>query len=586
MLVTEQNVARCLERVDRADRLTMDCETTGLGTWTGDKVVGYAVKAGGEAMYFAFGHGEGKNLPGARKRQLVKAMSGKPIRGFHLRFDIENAHNDGLPQPPVIEDALVAAILMNENEPTHALKRAKNGTPGLAAKYLGPETIASDDLLNETLRDRGLTKGDIWKLPPEQVAVYACDDLHLPDRLLDEIYLPALERWGMSGIFQEYNDYQRCLIDIEIGGLPIDRTLVERALSDGESERAAALASIHEAAGYPLNPQSPKQVSAWLGTPNAQEETVLASKHPCADLLIDYKAIGKRDSTYLSKFLSLADARGVLHPQLSLVPGDDDRGGTRSGRLSCSRPPLQGMPKPETNAVYAPCRQAIRAPEGFSIVEADYSQAEVRVAAHYSQEPALFSIFSEKRDIYQEAATALGITRMQSKILFLAIQYGAGAWKIAQMLGITEQLAWQYRDGWFRRFPRIKRTMYRLSDIATDKHTIKLWSGRWRHFDGERKSSSCKSPYYTAWNALVQGSVAEMVRHAMMRLWPVIRGLGGRMLLQVHDSILFLIPTEKLTVARALIREHMENFPLWDVAPHVDIKSGPTWLDVKEAACS
>jgi DNA polymerase I-like protein with 3'-5' exonuclease and polymerase domains len=126
--------------------------------------------------------------------------------------------------------------------------------------------------------------------------------------------------------------------------------------------------------------------------------------------------------------------------------------------------------------------------------------------------------------------------------------------------------------------------MYRLADMAKEKHAIRLWSGRWRHFDGESKSLHCKSPYYTAWNALVQGSVAEMVRHAMMRLWPVMRDLGGRMMLQVHDSILFLVPTEKLPLARALIREHMTNFPMWDVPPDIEIKSGPTWLDVKEVA--
>jgi DNA polymerase-1 len=301
-------------------------------------------------------------------------------------------------------------------------------------------------------------------------------------------------------------------------------------------------------------------------------------------MLIDWKAIGKRDSAYLTKFLDLLGPDGCLHPQLNLTPDQSGEGGTRSGRLSCSKPNLQAMPKPGTNPVYAPCRQAVCAPPGFSVVEADYSQAEVRIAAHYSQEPALFSIFSEGRDIYREDADALGISRLASKILFLAIQYGAGAWKIAQMLGVSESHGRRYRNEWYARYPRIKRTMYRLSDLAEEKRAIQLWSGRWRHFDGETKSTLCKSPYYTAWNGLIQGSVAEMVRHAMLRLWPVIRDLGGRMMLQVHDSIVFLIPTDKLKLAYALIREHMENFPLWDVRPSVEIKSGPTWLDVKEAA--
>ena len=590
MLVTEQTAARCLERVSRADSLGFDTETTGLDTWTGDRMVGAAVKAGGESMFFPFRFGGGGNLPPERLPQLVDAMKGKPLRGFHLRFDLEVMHNEGLPLPPKIEDTLIAAVLMNENEPSFALKRSKSGVPGLSIRYLGDGAAWASDAFDQILRDAGLSKGQMWKLPAGTVADYACADLDLPDDLMEKVYRPSLRQWGQEGLFAEYNDYQRLLVEMEIGGLPVDRAVVDRALAEGEVAREALLRSIHEAAGYPLNPNSPKQVAAWLGTPNAKEETVLASGNPMADPLIDYKAYTKRDSTYLRRFIDFASPDGMLHCQLNLTRDERDLGGTRSARLSCSRPNLQAMPKPTTNAIYSACRQAIFAPPGYCIMEADYSQAEVRIAGHYSQEPELFAVFNSGIDIYAEFAKQVqhlvpGFTRQGAKILHLAIQYGAGAWKVALMLGISEQAAWLLRGEWHERFPRISYMMRKMQKLAEKHHVIKLWSGRYGHFDGSKKSVHCKSPFYTAWNRLIQGSVAEMIRYAMMALWEPIKALGGRMLLQVHDSILFLIPLAKQAEARRVIRQHMENFPRWDIPAVIEIKSGPNWLDVqKEAA--
>lgn len=543
-------------------------------------------------MYFPFRHGEGPNLPGERLKQLIHAMSGKPLRGFHLRFDVEMLHNEGLPLPPKIEDTLIAALLMNENEESFALKWSKTRGRGLAPKYLGEDSIKDDRVLAEKLQARGLGKGDMWKLPASEVADYACSDLTLPEQLMERIYTPALERWGITQLFADYNDYQRLLIEMEIGGLPVDRQVVDRALHDGEIASASLMDEIKGVAGYPLNPNSPKQVTAACGTPNAQAETLQRSGHPLARLISDFKTYNKRDSAYLRHFIGYADKTGQLHVQLNLTRDEREMGGTRSGRLSVSRPPLQGMPKPKTDPIYAPCREAIKAPPGYLIVEADYSQAEVRIAGHYSQEPELFAVFNEGIDIYEEFAAQVqhlvpGFQRQHAKILHLAIQYGAGAWKVAVMLGIHESDAYRLREEWHARFPRISMMMRRLQKIAERNGCIRLPEGRWAHFDGDRKSAHCKSPYYTAWNRLVQGSVAGMMRVAMMRLWAPMTALGGRMLLQVHDSILFLVPTAQLREACALIRHHMQDFPSWDIPARVDIKAGPSWLavqEVKEAA--
>lgn len=568
----------------------MDTETTGLGVWTGDRMVGTALKTSdGHRLYFGYHHGGGGNLSPERKRQMIGAMTGKPLRGFHLRFDCEVMHNEGLPLPPKITDTLIAAVLMNENEPSFALKRSKSGVPGLSIRYLGDGAAYASDKFDQLLKERGLAKGELCELSAGEVEEYACMDLDLPDALMEKVYWPSLCTWNQERVFEEYNDYQRLLIEMEIGGLPVDRAVVDRALVEGEVAREDLLAQIHQAAGYKLNPQSPKQVAAWLGLPNAQEETVLASGNPMADALIDYKAYGKRGSTYLQRFIDYASPDGFLHCQLNLTRDERDLGGTKSARLSCSRPNLQAMPKPKTNPIYAACRQAIAAMPGYCIMEADYSQAEVRIAGHYSQEPALFDVFSSGIDVYEEFAASVrrfvpGFDRQAAKILHLAIQYGAGVWKIALMLGVSEDVARRLRDAWHARFPRISYMMRKMQKSAQKNGVIKLFSGRYGHFDGERKSVHCKSPHYTAWNRLIQGSVAEQIRYAMMALWPVIRDLGGRMLLQVHDSILFLIPIEKRAEAARLIKQHMEGVRQWDIPSVVDIKSGPNWLDVKKEA--
>lgn len=586
MLVTDRTVEAAIRRVDATPELWTDTETDGLEVFTQHRMVGTAVGAGGEDLYFPFRHREGANLNDAARVGLMRAMARKKLKGFHLRFDVEVLQNEGLPPPPAIEDTMIAAVLMNENEQSFALKRSKAGLPGLSMKYLGAESVSDDEALRAKLEARGFAKQDLWKLPAEDVADYATADLALPRRLMAEVYEPGLATWKLTDLFQEYNDYQRLLISMETGGLPLDTAVVQQALADGETARADLLAQLHRAAGYPLNPNSPKQVKAWLGTPDAQEETLMRCGNPHAELIVDLKAYTKRDSTYLQRFLDYSH-NGILHTNLNLTPNDHGEGGTRSARLSGSHPNLQAMPKPKTNIIYAPCRQAIIAPEGYCLMEADYSQAEVRIAAHYSQEPALIAVFRGGIDIYEEFAAEVrslvrGFDRQAAKILHLAIQYGAGVWKIALMLGVTEAVAKALRDRWHKRFPRISHVMRSMQKKAEEHGVIRLWTGRWGHFDGPTKSQSCKSPYYTAWNRLIQGTVAEIIRHAMMRLWEPLNAIGARMLLQVHDSILLLVPLGRRAEAARIVRQNMEAFPGWTVPMTVDIKTGPNWLDVKE----
>jgi len=580
-LVSEGYVPEFLRLLESADVVSVDTETTGVYPFNGDRLVGVAAGANGTYGYLPFRHATGPNLSPERLSQLVKVLSTKTLRGFHLRFDIEMLCNEGMALPPKIEDALLAALLVNENEPCFALKRGKRGDLGLAPRYLGEDTVAESDALDVVLRSRGLPKAEIYKLRPEEVAAYTCADLTLPERLLRDVYRPALDTWGMSDVFEEYNRYQLMLIEMEIRGIPIDRGVVTEALVRGREEQDALLALIHKSAGYELNPASWKQVALWLGTENAQEETILASKHPSARFLIDYKAYTKRDSTYLRRFLEYADECGHLHPQLNLTIDERDEGGTKSGRISSSHPNFTAIPKPTTNPLYSPCRRAVVAPPGYCILKADYQQAEAWIAGHYSNDPAILEAYHEGRDMYAELAADIRRDRQTCKTLHLAIQYGAGAWKVAQTLGVSEGIARELRSAWHKRFPRISQTMSRVNKAAERRGAIRLFTGRWCHFDGDKKSVVCKSPYYTAWNRLIQGSVAEMIRRAMLQLKPRLELLSSRIFLQVHDELLMFVPFSELSAATKVVRETMTDFPNWSLRPRIDLSAGLNWLEME-----
>ena len=588
MLVTNQNFQDALRRVRAASTVCLDTETSGLRTWGDDRIIGVAVKVDDAAMYFPFRHAGG-NLEESCLPELIAALTGKAVRGFHLRFDLEMLAKEGLPPPPHIQDTLHAAILMNENEPTFALKRGKAG-PGLCMRYLGPETVVASDRLDDILASRRLTKGDLNRLTAEEVADYACDDVILSDRLFTEVYEEPIRRWSLGAMLEEYGEYQQLLIAMETEGLPIDEAVVLAALAEGEAARADLLKQIHAAAGREINPGSPVQISRWLGTPDAKEETLLACGNPAADLIIRYKAYVKRDSTYLVPFLEGIEYDGKLHPSPNLVPKEDGTGGTRSGRLSYSGPNLQATPKvSEKNPVskiYAPVRRAIVAPPGYTLVEADYSQAEVRKAASLSTDQRLTDLVMSGADVYQDLADKRGMTRQASKTLFLAIQYGAGVWKIMEMLGVGEAEATRLRGAWHKHFPRVSNALRRMASHAEKTHCFRYISGRWAHFDGSSKSATCRSPFYTAWNHLVQGEVADMIRRAMLALWKELRERaelrGVKMLLQVHDSLLFLVPTARLAEVIPIIKAVMEDFPEDPVPPKVDFKIGPNWLDMTE----
>ncbi len=575
MLVTEQNVAACLERCARSKDLAIDLETTGLRTWHGDKIAGIAV----DDMYFPFRHGEGPNLPEAHLTNLLRILEHTETLLNHnlIRFDVPMMANEagGFSPKGKLEDTMTAALLMNENEETFALK-------ALAQKYLGMPPSEETALLEqlERMGYRGKqAKGEMWRLKAADVEPYACGDT-LRARKLRDLYVTGLRDWNVYGLWGEMNDYARLLSRMERAGLAVDQDLVREFMAEADVMEADCLAQLQAAAGFALNPNSPKQVCNWLGLKSSNKKALKRANSPHAELLKTYRQLTKVKGTYYLPLLELVDEFGILHPQLNLTRDPSDVGGTRTGRLSCSKPNFQALPK--GNDVYK-VRACIKPQHGRRFAEFDYERAEVWMAGSYCHDAAIRKAYFENEDLYVEMAAVCGITRQEAKILFLMIQYGAGAWKIAETFGWTEQEAWDIRAKFHRRFPRIKQAMQALSNRAEGTGCIRLFTGRVRHFDG------VKSKFYTGWNALIQGSVGEMVRLAMQRLESMLDKYDAEMKLQIHDSILIEYPSAAEREVLSETKRIMEAFDQWPLRPRVDIKTGDDFghmepYDMKEAA--
>jgi DNA polymerase-1 len=621
VLVTTHNIERVMARVSHTRDLTWDLETTGLFPHLGDRLFGLALEADGEAFYFGWRHKNGVNLPlNTLEPVLDELTNGEhELLGFNSsRFDspmvaIEGErfyrrllHDDRITH----RDVMVAAMMANENEPSFSLD-------ALGQKYLGAAAgkRASQEQMLDPLRQaypRLKAKRQLYahlsELTPEQVAEYACNDV-LDTRALWNVYVPNLEEWDLLPLTHEMFRYSRLLAKIQWRGLLIDRDEAARRIEQCAQEREQLGAYIRAQLGMPtFNPQSPAQVCRLLGTEDAEADTVRRTGHPLAEQLITYKQLGKMASTYYEPMRDQLDADLCVHPQMNMTRDPNDRGGTRSCRLSCSKPNFQNLPK-RSNKWFMRVRELVKARPGQVIMPNDYERAEMWMGAHYSGDESLFDAYYQGRDLYTELAQKTETDRQGAKIDWLSIQYGVGAWKLAKMHGwpfrkveelekefgvevphwtnaewavYNAQKSVQVRSEFFAMCPGIKHMMKTLTERAETVGSLRLWTGRVIHFDGWNTKS------FAAWNRLIQGGVGEMMRVAMQRLEPVLDHYGASMLLQVHDEIVTEAPEEHAGAVAAETRRIMCDFN-FRLRPRVDQLIGRTYgavekIEHKEAA--
>lgn len=564
-LVTMDLYAIAVERLSKFSRLVVDTETTGLNVWGGDCVVGVSIKGKGDdqAFYFPFRHGDkygpSGNLPEEKLQPLIDLIGDSKVEnvtGFNWSYDSKMLYQEGLPLSPKFTCVMLAAHLMNENEPSLKLKK-------LAARYVDPTAGQAEEKLNEKARSLGLDpKSEMWKLPASEVYVYACDDVILTDKL-EDFYIPHLETWKILQLWRDVCLYQYNILEMEISGMPLNMELMEQYIVEADKKIEESTRALHVAAGYPINPRSPKQLQAWLGLESTAAEVleILAPKRPEVKLVLENRWWSRCNSNYYHPFQTFMDLNCVLHPNLNLI-------GTETGRCSASKPPMQAIPV--RDEVYK-VKDVFPAGEEEDdvYIEADYGQAELRVASHYGDERTMAEKLERGADIHTETANEINIPRPAGKQLNFSVIYGIGAKTLSERLRIPLQLAKQYLAKYHGMYPGFRRLYNRCEALAADRGYIRMFTGRMRHYNVPTAYT------HKASSNLVQGGVAEMIRIAIMRC----AELRDRapMKLQVHDSLLFKSKKQYLPEIIPEIKKRMENQAWCSVSQKVDIKVGRDW---------
>jgi DNA polymerase-1 len=522
----------------------------------------------------------------------ILADESKRKVGHNLKYDLNVLRNAGLPVAGPLFDTMVAAFVL---DPT----RSSNKLDSLAYHLLGHEMIPITDLIG-----KGRQQLRMDQVPLEHVAEYAAEDADYTWRLR-QLFEPQLAATGVDRLFYETEmPLVTVLTDMESHGIRLDAEYL-RELGREMAARAEALAAqVQSLVGTSFNLDSPKQLAEVLfdklgfrvvrrtkttRSTDAEALEVLGreTRHPIFGLLLEYREVQKLRGTYVDALpAQLSRRTGRIHTSYHQT-------GTVTGRLSSSEPNLQNIPI--RTELGRQIRRAFvpRGPEELLLV-ADYSQIELRVLAHFCQDPALLRAFAEDRDIHAFVASEINgvppaeVTREmrgQAKAVNFGIVYGQTAFGLAQTTGMSRGQAQAFIDAYFRRYPRIREFINRCIEQAKQEGFVRTILGRRRPIEnlGSRNAAVRAQAQRFAVNTVVQGSAADLMKVAMIQLDQRIgrERLPLRMLLQVHDELVCEAPRQQAEPLAEIVRGVMSSAMSLRVPLKVDVACGQNWLEAK-----
>lgn len=604
LIQTYEEAQQAIAAIAEADILAFDTETTGLDLYHGDVLIGasFYIPATDTAYYFPFRHRNSNgsvNLPEDILPRLLDALCFKvrPVLMFNAKFDMHVLHTEGGWALHVIEDVMLAAHLLNENEAlsngkmdgAYTLKR-------LAAKYLGPEALADQDFLYAALEEAGFSgKGSMVGLPPHLVGGYAMADVELTWKLR-EFYRPALERWKQWETYQGHNAVLlEAVFRMERNGFLLDLSNYDPASDLAEAEGIRQWFA--EFTGNPkFNPGSPVQVKlafaqAGIALASTKREVLEElAENEMAQLILRYRFLTKVNSTFYEPYTRLVCRDGRLRTSLNMAT-------TRTGRLSCSEPNLQQVPR---KGKYQIKKLFVPTP-GRLLVQLDYKAMELVLATYYAQETKMAALFHSGEDMHQRTADWLGIPRQVAKGLNFGLLYGLGVkrdkgYKLAHYLGLSDTAqAVELWEAWHALYPRFRKALWTFARLAgmprdldgyPDEESpyryIRIpFDGRIRHF--HEQLSYGLDETFKAFNFLVQGTGASVMKASMLRIARAFPNDDDvRLLLTVHDSLIVDIDPAR---ANELIPQLIRMMTDWPFDPrlNVDVEvSNTDWMTMRK----
>lgn len=590
-LLTAADLNRWVEKLNQAKLFALDTETDNLDYMTANLVgISFALE-NGESAYLPLQLdylGAPKTLEKTTALTLLKPILENPTIqkvGQNFKYDLTIFARNGIDVQGVAFDTMLESYVLNST--------GRHNMDDLAKRYLGHQTITFEEIAG-----KGKNQLTFNQIPLEKAAKYAAEDADVTMKLQQVLWEKLSKEPTLEKLFKEMelpllgvlSRMERRGVLIDSDALFLQSNEITNRLSELE-EQAYVLA------GQPFNLASTKQLQEILfdklglpviqktpkGAPSTNEEVLeeLAFSHELPKVLVEHRGLSKLKSTYTDKLPQM------VNPQTGRVHTSYHQAVTATGRLSSSDPNLQNIPI--RNEEGRRIRQAFIAREGFTVVAADYSQIELRIMAHLSQDQGLINAFTQGKDIHRStAAEIFGVEldevtseqRRNAKAINFGLIYGMSAFGLSRQLGIGRADAQSYMDLYFKRYPGVQTFMHDIREKAKAQGYVETLFGRRLYLPDINSSNGMrrKAAERVAINAPMQGTAADIIKRAMIQLDQKLQNDPNiAMIMQVHDELVFEVRSEKVAFYSELIKTQMESAADLVVPLIVEVGQGTNW---------
>ena len=591
-ILTETELHAWLARLEAAPLVSIDCETTSLNPMQA-KLVGMSFCIDSpHAVYLPLAHqyaGAPQQLPMEMVLSSLKPWlenAAKPKVGQNLKYDKHVLANHGLELKGIAHDTLLQSYVLESHRP--------HNMDNLALRHLDIKTISYDEVTG-----KGASRIGFDQVAIDTATEYAAEDADITLRLHQTLYPSIQQEERLNYIYQEIEiPILDVLYEIERNGVLLDAQLLQRQSHELGKRLWDLEQQAHLIAEQPFNLNSPKQIQEVLfdrlklpilkktptGVPSTDEDVLqqLALDYPLPKLLLDYRSLAKLKSTYTDKLPLMIDQNsGRVHTNYAQAVAV-------TGRLASSEPNLQNIPIRTSEG--RRIREAFIAPPGHRIVSADYSQIELRIMAHISQDDGLLTAFAAGEDIHRTtAAEIFGIPldqvdqeqRRYAKVINFGLIYGMSEFGLASQLGIERSAARAYMERYFARYPGVEKYMQQTREKARRLGYVetvlgrRLWLPEINSPNGNRRQGAERA----AINAPMQGTAADIIKLAMIavRDWLDKEKLRSKLIMQVHDELVLEVPEDEVTLIKEALPLYMGHVLPLDVPLPIEVGSGDNW---------
>ncbi|MGB8951875.1 MAG: DNA polymerase I [Candidatus Aminicenantales bacterium] len=593
----EKELQEQVERMKRAKFLSLDTETDSVSPTQAHLVgISFSLEPG-EAFYLPLGHdypGATTQIPKEKALRLLRDVLQDPkIKkiGQNIKYDLIILKREEISLEGIDLDTMVLSYLLEPNWGKHNLNK-------LALHYLQAKSIPYHEVVGKGKNELTMNRVEIEKVTP-----YACQDADFAFEL-SQILWPRVKEKKLDTLYREIEKpLIEVLAEMEMAGVKIDAEALKGLSVELEAELSLLEKKIYETSGVKFNINSPQQLAHILfnkmNLPPSRKTKItrgystsinilqeLAPLHPIARYALDYRQLSKLKSTY-------ADALPLLiNPETGRIHTSYNQTVAATGRLSSSNPNLQNIPaRGEMGKRF---RQAFIPEKGCLFLTADYSQIELRVLAHLSEDPALVESFLHDRDIHEETALRVfGTTsslykeeqRRKAKVINFSIIYGTSAFSLAKELQTSTSEAQKFIDRYYEKYPKVQEFLEKIVEEAKSCGFSKTLFGRIRQVPELKQSENSirQAGRRIALNTPIQGSAADLMKKAMIDIWRELhrQNLQTQMILQVHDELVFEVPGREKAEVEGIVKERLEHvFPL-KIPLKVQLGWGPNWAEAK-----